>query len=329
MMQIHLFYRSITKAYGFVGGRIMKLHLLRIFTVVAEQMSFSRAAEALYISQPAVSKAVRELEQQVGVPLFDRGAGKLRLTEAGHLLAERGRVILSVEESAEEDLQALRGLHQGVLRIGSSTTIAAYLLPRVIATYLRSHPNIDLRLTIKNTARIVQLLLDYQIDVALVEGPVADERIECEAWRPDELVVIAAPDYPLARQAAAGPLPISALAGQLFLIREPGSGTREVAEAALAERGIQWERTVELGSTEAIKEAVAAGLGLAIVSRAAVVDQLKLRKLVILHFEGLDIRRTLTRIRLSGRTPSAAARTFDQLLNETRDAGQGAARDAL
>jgi DNA-binding transcriptional LysR family regulator len=298
----------------------MKLHLLRIFTTVAGHMSFSRAAEALYISQPAVSKAVRELESQLGVPLFERGAGRLSLTEAGALLAERGRVILAVEQSAEEDLQTLRGLHHGVLRIGSSTTIATYLLPPVIASFLRSHPNIDLRLTIQNTQTILSLLLAYQLDVALVERPVEDERLQCEPWRPDELVVIATPDHPLVSAARAGPLPVSLLAEQLFLVREPGSGTREVGEAALAARGIQLRRTVELGSTEAIKETVAAGLGLAIVSRATVEDQLRLNKLVILPVDQLDIRRTFTRVRVAGRTPSPAARAFDELLGQTRAA---------
>jgi DNA-binding transcriptional LysR family regulator len=148
----------------------LKLHLLRIFTAVADQMSFSKAAQTLYVSQPAVSKAVRELENQVGQPLFERGAGKLSLTEAGALLAERGRAILAIERTAEEDLQALRGLQHGVLRIGASTTIATYLLPPLIATFLRNYPGIDLRLTILNTLSIVKLLLDYEIDVALVEG---------------------------------------------------------------------------------------------------------------------------------------------------------------
>ena len=194
--------------------------------------------EALYISQPAVSKAVKELENQLGVPLFERGAGKLTLTEAGALLAERGRAILSVEQTAEEDLQALRGLHRGTLRIGSSTTIATYLLPPVIAAFLGSHPAIDLRLTIQNTQTILSLLLEYRLDVALVEGPVADERIECEAWRPDELVVIAAPGHPLATRGCRETVcRVSILEDQLFLIREPGSGTREVGEAALAREG--------------------------------------------------------------------------------------------
>lgn len=297
----------------------MKLHLLRIFTAVADQMSFSKAAETLYVSQPAVSKAVRELENQVGQPLFERGAGKLSLTEAGALLAERGRAILAIERTAEEDLQALRGLQHGVLRIGASTTIATYLLPPVIATFLRNYPGIDLRLTILNTLSIVKLLLDYEIDVALVEGPVVDERIRSEAWRADEMVVIAAPDHPFVLQAGHEGIPISLLAEEVILVREPGSGTREVAEQALAERGVRAKRTVQLGSTEAIKQAVAAGLGLAIVSKATIPDEVALHKLTTLRVQDLAIERTFTRLKLVGRTLSPAARAFDQLLTEAEE----------
>jgi DNA-binding transcriptional LysR family regulator len=297
----------------------LKLHLLRIFTAVADQMSFSKAAETLYVSQPAVSKAVRELENQVGQPLFERGAGKLSLTEAGALLAERGRAILAIERTAEEDLQALRGLQHGVLRIGASTTIATYLLPPVIATFLRNYPGIDLRLTILNTLSIVKLLLDYEIDVALVEGPVVDERIRSEAWRADEMVVIAAPDHPFVLQAAHEGIPISLLAEEVILVREPGSGTREVAEQALAEHGVRAKRTVQLGSTEAIKQAVAAGLGLAIISKATIPDEVALHKLTTLRVQDLAIERTLTRLKLVGRTLSPAARAFDQLLTEAEE----------
>ena len=200
----------------------MKLHLLRIFTSVAEHMSFTKAAETLYISQPAVSKAVSELENQLGQPLFERGAGKLRLTEAGTLLAERGRAILAIERTAEEDLQALRGLQHGSLRIGASTTVATYLLPPVLAAFLCSYPGVDVRLTILNTLSIARLLLDYHLDVALVEGPVADERIGSEAWQVDELVVIAAPDHPLVSRASRDGIPVSLLADEVFLVREPG-----------------------------------------------------------------------------------------------------------
>jgi DNA-binding transcriptional LysR family regulator len=296
----------------------MKLHLLRIFTAVADQMSFSKAAERLYISQPAVSKAVSELESQVGQPLFERGSGKLRLTEAGALLAERGRAVLAIERTAEEDLRALRGLQQGILRIGASTTIATYLLPPTIAAFLRTYPGVDLRLTIQNTLSIMKLLLDYQLDVALVEGPVADERISSEAWQLDELVVIAAPAHPLVARAGLTGIPIDLLVEEVFLVREPGSGTREVGEDALLQHGIRLAHTVELGSTEAIKQAVAAGLGLAIISKAAIVDQLALGTLAVLAVQGLTIQRMLTRLRLVGRTPSPAARAFHELLTTGR-----------
>jgi DNA-binding transcriptional LysR family regulator len=296
----------------------MNLHLLRIFTAVADQMSFSKAAETLYISQPAVSKGVSELEHQIGQPLFERGAGKLRLTEAGVVLAERGRAIFAVERTAEEDLRALQGLQHGILRIGASTTIATYLLPPVIAKFLRAYPGIDLRLTILNTLSIVKLLLDYQLDVALVEGPVADERISSEAWRLDELVVIAAPDHPFATRAGREGISIALLSEEVFLVRELGSGTRQVGEEALLQHGIRLTHTVELGSTEAVKQAVAAGLGLAIVSKAAILDQLALGKLTTLRVHGLAIQRTLARLRLRGRTPTPAARAFDLLLTDAR-----------
>ncbi len=297
----------------------MKLHLLRIFTVVAEHMSFSKAAEALYISQPAVSKAVRELENQLGQPLLERGAGKLRLTEAGTLLAERGRAILTIEQAAEEDLSAIGTLQHGVLRIGASTTIAAYLLPPIIAAYLRQYPGVDLRLHIQNTQTIVGLLLNYQVDVALVEGPVADERIVSEPWRVDELVVIAAPRHPFVARAGRTGISVSLLADEIFLIREPGSGTRQVAEQALAEHGVWLRHTVEFGSTEAIKQTVAAGLGLAILSQATILDELSLHKLVTIQIEGVMIKRTLTRIKLQGRIPSPAARAFDQMLADVNN----------
>jgi DNA-binding transcriptional LysR family regulator len=294
----------------------MKLHLLRIFTVVAEHMSFSRAAERLYISQPAVSKAVMELERQLGQPLFERGAGKLSLTEAGALLAERGRAMLAIERSAEEELQALRGLEHGTLRVGGSTTVATYLLPPVIAAFLREHPGVDLRLAIGNTRRIVSLLLEYQVDIALVEGPVADERITSEAWHVDELVLIAAPHHPLAIEARQQALTVSRLAEEVFLVREPGSGTRQVGEEALTAHGVQLKHTVELGSTETIKQTLAAGFGLAILSKATIRDELALHKLATLPVEGLEIRRTLTRLRLAGRTPGPAARAFDQAISQ-------------
>jgi DNA-binding transcriptional LysR family regulator len=157
------------------------------------------------------------------------------------------------------------------------------------------------------------MLLDWRIDVALVEGPVADNRFVATRWLDDELIVIAYPTHPFVGQ---GEVPVSNLADEPFIVREPGSGTREVARRALAERGVQLRRTMRVGGTEVIKQAVAAGLGLAIVSRAAVADQLALGRIVIVPISGLTMRREFSRLELRGRKPTSTARAFNVLLDE-------------
>jgi DNA-binding transcriptional LysR family regulator len=290
----------------------LNLHLMRIFAGVVEAQSFTRAAIQLFISQPAVSKAVQELERQVGLPLIERGAGgAFRLTEAGERLYAHARTILATERAAEEDLAALRGLERGTLKVGASTTIATYLLPPLLGAFRAHHAGIEVILTSANTQEIADRVVDYQLDVALVEGPVADPRIEARPWRTDELVVIAAANHPLADQQPVSP---QALREEAFITREPGSGTRDVAEQALAACDLQPRIALELGSTEAIKQAVAAGLGVAIVSRAALADQLALGKLKILTLPELLIRRELNELRRAGRVPSAAARAFAPFL---------------
>jgi DNA-binding transcriptional LysR family regulator len=287
------------------------LHLVRIFAAVAEERSFTRAAARLAISQPAVSKAVQELERQVGSGLLERGTGAVRLTEAGDLLYRHARMLFAAEREAEEELAALRGLRCGSLHVGASTTIAIYLVPQLLGAFQRQYPGIEIRLTSANTHEIAELLVDYQVDIALVEGPVADRRVEVLPWRSDELVVIAAPDHPLALRSA---VELQALATEPFITRERGSGTRDVGEQALRARGLEPRIALELGSTEAIKQAVAAGLGVAIVSRATLDDQLALGKLRQLHIPELAIRRELTELRHRGRQPSIVARTFAPFL---------------
>lgn len=286
---------------------------LRAFAAVAEHGGFSRAASRLRVSQPAVSKAVRELERRLDVPLVDRSGRRPRLTEAGAALFARARELFTVEQIAEEELHALRGVERGVLRVGASTTIATYLLAPLLARFRASHPGVTLRIASANTRAVARLLLDRRVDVALVEGPVTHARLVERAWRRDELIVIAAADHPLARRRR---IPAATLAGEWFIERERGSGTREVAARALADHGIVVRRAMELGSTEAIKQAVAAGLGLAIVSRAAAHDQLALGRIAELRVADFTIARTLTRLELRGRPVSAAARAFERILVE-------------
>lgn len=291
----------------------LNLHHLRLFAAVVDHGGFTRAAQALNLSQPAISKSLNELEKQLHVELLDRGGRAVQLTGAGRALYERARELFGVERNAERELRELRGLKRGVLRVGASTTIATYLLPPYLGRFHLRHPGVRILASSANTRTIARLLLESRIDVALVEGPVEHPRIETYPWRDDELVVIAPPDHPLlARQ----PIDAELLATAAFLVREPGSGTRAVTERALTVHGIRLTNTMRVGGTEAMKQGVAAGLGLAIVSRAAAADQLALGKIAILPVVGLAIRRALTRLRLHDRTPSVAGRELELLLDQ-------------
>ncbi len=289
----------------------LNLHHLRVFATVAEQESFSRAAVALRLSQPAVSKTVQQLERQVGLGLFDRTGRSPRLTDAGSVLFARARELFGVERVAEEELGAMRGLERGILRVGASTTVATYFLPSLLARFREEHPSIALRVLSANTRAIARRLLEGRLDIALVEGPVSHDRISVLPWREDELVVIAPATHRLVRKRR---VVVTDLAGEPFILREPGSGTRVVAEAALAAYGVRPSATVQLGSTEAIKQAVAAGLGLAVVSLAAAADQLALGYITVVNLRGVQFRRALTELRLMGRSPSAPAAAFRDLL---------------
>lgn len=295
----------------------LNLHLLRIFAAVVEHGGFSRAGAALHISQPAVSKAVSTLEREVGAPLLDRLPRAMGLTEVGAALYAHARVIFGAERAALEELDALRGLEQATLHIGASTTIATYLLPALLAAFHRRHPGVRLRVTSANTQTVATLLVEHAVDVALVEGPVHDARIVVSPWQDDELVIIAGCAHPLVtRPPTDSAVEVGALAAELFILREPGSGTREVVEEALRRQDVVLRHTLEVGSTETIKLSVAAGLGLSMVSTTAAADQLALGKLRTLAIPGFRVRRTFTRLTLAERRPSFAARAFGAVLDE-------------
>ena len=297
----------------------MNLHLLRLFDAVARRASFSRGADDLHISQPAVSKGVREFEAQLGAPLLERGPGGLRLTEAGRLLAGHARTVFAVERAAEEELAALRGLTRGLLRIGASTTVATYVLPPLLGRFHHAHPQVELRLTSANTRTIAGLLLRRELDLAIVEGPVADPGLQVTHWRDHVMVLIAAPGHPLARRA--GPVPAAALAEEIFLVREDGSGSGEVVDATLLARGIVPRQRLEVGSTEAIKQVVMAGLGVAMISAHAAADQIALGTLAVVAVRDFKVRRDFNRLSVPGRQPSPAAIAFEALLSGPDDRG--------
>lgn len=290
----------------------LNLHLLRMFATVIQTGSFSRAAEALHVSQPAISKGVRDFELQIGCRLLDRVPRGVRPTREGQALMRHAEALFTTERAAEEEMRSLRSLGEGSLRIGASTTIASYMIAEHLGIFHNAHPNIDLHIISANTREIANLTIAHDIDIALVEGPVKDETLFAEPWQTDLMELIVGPRHRFAT--AMEPIEPHALAAETLIVREPGSGSREIVTRALADLGVEPRRTLEIGSTEAIKQAVAAGLGISIVSTSAVGDQIAQGRLKTIGVRGLNIKRQLWQLKIPGRLDAPAALAFEQLL---------------
>jgi DNA-binding transcriptional LysR family regulator len=210
----------------------LNLHLFRMFAAVVRTGSFSRAGEALGLSQPAISKGVRDFELQVGCRLLNRTPKGVVPTDEGLALSRHAEALFAVERAAEDELSALRGLHNGSLRIGASTTIATYMLARYLGAFHRAHPDVDLFLVSANTRDIAEQMANQDIDIGLVEGPVEVRGLIAEPWQTDVMALIVAPDHAFARERQ--PIDPKRLEDEILIVREPGSGTREVVAQALA-----------------------------------------------------------------------------------------------
>lgn len=295
---------------GIARAEWLDLHKLRVFAAVAEHEHYSRAADALGISQPALTVHVRDLERHLGVALFERAGRNVRLTDAGRLAQGYARRILALAVELDEAVDDLRGLRAGQLRIGASTTVGEYLLPATLGAFRRRYPGVGVAVEIANTARIADRLRHGELHLGLVGEPLADPDLELTPYRDDELVLIVPPGHPWAgRTVAAGELAAAPL-----VAREAGSATRAVAEAALAAAGVRPPIALELGGTEAVKGAVAAGLGVAFVSACAVGRELAAGQLASATLEGAVIRRQFQLVRRRGRRLTAAEAAFVPLL---------------
>ena len=289
----------------------LNLHFLRIFTAVAEHNSFSRAAKELYLSQPAVSKAVQELEEQVGMSLLDRSRRKLVLTEAGTLLYQYAQRLFAVEQAAETALEQLQGLERGHLALGASHTAGTYLLPPLLSRFHQHYPGIHLTLEIANTQTVLEDLHTQPLDMAFVEGPVKATDLIVSAWRTDHLVVIVPPSHPLIQRQ---PVTLAQLAAEPYVQRELGSGTREIVEDAFSQNGLELNVAIELGSNQAVKQTVSAGLGISIVSDATIGLELSAQTLAVVAIQDYDFSRTLSQVIPREKPLSPAAAAFLQLL---------------
>lgn len=292
----------------------MTLRQLEIFLAVARAGSFRRAAETLALSQPALSQQVKELERELGSPLFDRLGRSVGLTQAGALLEEHARRLFAMLQGVEDAMRELRGLERGSLVLGGSTTPGIYLLPRLLGRFTARHPRVDVALRIGNTREIEEQVRACRVDLGIVGGHLADSRETCvEASLVDRIVLIVPPRHPWAGLRA---VPAERLRGECLLVREEGSATRRVTEAALERAGVAPRARLELGHTEAIKQGVLAGLGVALVSEHAIRSEAAGRRLRPVAVRGLEIQRHFHVIRHEARSLGPAARAFLEFLSQ-------------
>ena len=288
---------------------------LVVFRAVAEQHSFRKAAEELYLTQPAVSLQIKALEEDIGVQLFDRTGARIALTQAGKVLLGYSRRANALFVQAEHEIAALSGDHAGQLALGASSTIAQYVLPRLLGEFSREHPRVHPTMISGNTEHIVEAVEEQKIALGLIEGPARSRDVKAEPFLEDELVLIVSAAHEWAELKS---IPCSEIAAAPLLMRERGSGTRRVVEMALARQGVKANSlhiVMELDSTEAIKSAVEAGLGVGFVSRWAIAKDLRLNNSFrIVEVEGLRIKREFLLAYPAGPEPQGLAQEFRRFL---------------
>ncbi len=283
---------------------------LRVFHAVAKHLSFTRAAEDLYLTQPAVTFQIRQLEEHFNTRLFDRHHNRISLTEAGELVFGYAERILELYRETEKAINEMTGVTRGVVKLGASTTIGEYLLPGILAGYHEQFPGVQVRMTVHNTRMVVRKLEDATIDVGMVEGPVNNKNIVVSPCMDDELVVIIHPKHPLAKY---DEIPLGRLKEFPFVSREEGSGTRAVIGERLSKAGQPYDQLdmiLELGTTEAVKAAVEGEVGFSIVSSVSLVKEIKLKSLVARRVKGVPMTRVLNFVYQKQKFRSKAVEEF-------------------
>lgn len=290
------------------------LHQLRIFLAVARHSSFARAAEALHLSPPTLSLQVKQLSETVGQPLFEQLGKKIYLTAAGQTLAEACQDIESRLERLSQDLSALQGIERGSLRLAILTTVK-YTVPKLLGGFCAAHPGIDVAMLVGNREMLLQRLANNQDDLYIMGQAPEQMDVISEPFADNPLVLVAPPSHPLVGQRSLTP---QRLMNEPFILREAGSGTRLTAEKFFASQGVVLKNRLEVGSNEAIKQTVAGGLGLAVLSTHTVVAELALGELALLDVQGFPLIRRWHVVYSRGKRLSAAALAFKNWLFEHR-----------
>jgi DNA-binding transcriptional LysR family regulator len=292
----------------------MTIRQLEVFLGVAQAKSFSRAAERIHLSQPTLSEHMRELEEELGVRLFVRHPRSVSLTEAGRIFGDYATRVVATLAAGRQALAELHGLQQGSLVVGASTTPGTYLLPALIARFRHTYRGITVALRIANSRIVEERVRDGDVDVAVIGGHILGPGERCvAAGIVDELQLIVNAKHPVGATISR-----EKLSREPLLIREDGSATRQVTERALREAGIAVRPAMELDHTETIKRAVVAGLGIAFVSRYAIEEEIRARRLRVVTVDKLKIRRHFHVIHDERRPLSASARAFVDFLEKRR-----------
>jgi DNA-binding transcriptional LysR family regulator len=302
---------------------------LTVFRKVAEQLSFRKAAEELYLTQPAVSLQIKALEEDLGVALFDRSGSQVKLTGAGKALLEYAEQSSRLLREATQAVAGFSGTQSGALTLGASTTIAQYVLPRLLSEFCAAHSRVSPTLTSGNTEEIVKAIEEEKIALGFIEGPPRSRDLTLTPFLEDELVLLAPAAHEWAERTEIAP---EDLAHAPLLMRERGSGTRHIIELALERQHIRRSAlkvVMELDSTEAIKSAVEAGFGVGFVSRWALAKDARLGSAFrVVEIKGVSLRRHFVLVsRKASELSGPAAEFRNYVLTTTKAAGSGKTRD--
>lgn len=297
----------------------LTLQQMKLFEAVARHHSFTRAAEELHLTQPAVSIQVKRLEENAGARLFEHIGKRLFLTPSGRAMYAACQDVLRRLRQLDDTLDEIRDTVRGPLQIAVVTS-AKYFIPHLLGGFVAEYPDVVPRLTVTNRARIIERLGDNRDDFVIMGQVPAEVDLAVHACMDNPLVIAANPQHPLAGTRAIG---LERLAAERFLVREPGSGTRIALERLLAENGLAIQPYMELGSTEAIKQAVMAGLGLSILPLTCMDLELATGRLVILDVRSFPLLRRWNAAYLKGKTLSKVARTFLDYLLRSESHGTG------
>ena len=292
------------------NARHMDIRGLEVFLSVAKHLNYTRAGEEVNLSQPSVSVRIRQLEDELGVRLFEQLGKKVALTEAGRLLVPHARRVIAAIEDAQHAIDELQGLERGTLRIGASTTPGMYLIPKTIARFKDRYPKIEIQLGIKDTRQIETGVINNEFDFGFVGGHLAGDDVDVLPWLTDQLVLVVPPKHPLAQKKS---VKTDELQKERFILRETGSATRAAIVAHLEKSNLKVETIMEMENPESVKKAVQSGLGIAFISKFAVETELKAKSLVAVSVRGLDIRRELKIVYRKDKHLSRAAQAFIEI----------------